>query len=66
MLGIGRADSALAHLGRIGEAREMIARMKAIRPNASIAAVRRAFPFADPAADKHYTDGLRLAGLNED
>jgi tetratricopeptide (TPR) repeat protein len=60
------AATALAHLGRIGEAREMIARMKAIRPNASIAAVRRAFPFADPAADKHYTDGLRLAGLNED
>ena len=60
------AATALAHLNRIEEARDMVRRMKSIHPDASVQAVRRAFPFADPAADEHYMIGLRLAGLNED
>jgi len=56
----------LAQLNRLEEARDMVRRMKSIHLDALVQAVRRAFPFADPAADKHYMNGLRLAGLNED
>ena len=60
------AATALAHLGRIDEAKDMVARLKAVRPDASVAAVRRAFPFKLPEAEQHYMDGLRRAGLEED
>ena len=53
-------------LNRLEEARDMVRRMKSIHPDASVQAVRRAVPFADPAADEHYMIGLRLAGLIED
>jgi tetratricopeptide (TPR) repeat protein len=59
------AATALAHLGRIDEANDMVARMKAIRPDASVAVVRNAYPFEKPDDEEHYMDGLRRAGLNE-
>ena len=33
-------------------------------PNFSVARMEKAFPFKDPAELKHFTDGLRQAGLN--
>ncbi len=42
------AATALAHLNRIEEARDMVRRMKSIHPDASVQAVRRAFPFWRP------------------
>ena len=60
------AATALAHLGRIDEAKDMVARMKAVRPDASVSAVQNAFNFRDDDLEQHYMDGLRLAGLNEE
>ena len=60
------AATALALLGQIDAAREMVTRINAIRPNASVAAVRAAFSFKRADDEKHYMDGLRTAGLAED
>ncbi len=60
------AATALAHLGRIDEARDMVVRMKAVRPDASVAAARNAFVFRDDKLEQHYMDGLLMAGLAEE
>jgi adenylate cyclase len=59
------AATALAHLGRIDEAKDMVARMKAVRADASVTAVRNALAFRDNELEQHYMDGLLLAGLPE-
>ena len=57
--------TALAHLGRIEEARETLDRMKSVRPDASIDTVRNSMIFSDLEDEERYLDGLRRAGLPE-
>jgi adenylate cyclase len=57
--------AALGHLGRSDEAHAMLTRLTDIRPDASIALVRRTRPFSSPAVADHFLDGLRKAGLPE-
>jgi hypothetical protein len=46
-----------AHLGRIDDAREVVARLRAITP----AIVPKATPYRDPAQREMFLSGLRLA-----
>ncbi len=57
--------SALGHLGRDDEAREALARARAIKPDLSIGFVDVALKFKVAADRAHYVDGLRRAGLDE-
>jgi adenylate cyclase len=53
-----------ARLGQLDEARAEAAEVLRIQPNYTIAGTpRRAFAFKSAEDDKHYFDGLRLAGL---
>jgi adenylate cyclase len=55
-----------ARLGRIDEARAEAAEVLRIQPSYTIAGTARLIaPFKQPEDDKHYCDGLRLAGLPE-
>jgi adenylate cyclase len=57
---------ALAHLGRLDEARAEVARMLAMHPKHTIANFRALFvPTMAPEAIELYVSGLRLAGLPE-
>jgi tetratricopeptide (TPR) repeat protein len=57
---------ALAHLGRLDEARAELGRMLAIDPKLTIAGFREYFHFAAPEVLELYIAGLRLAGLSEE
>jgi tetratricopeptide (TPR) repeat protein len=57
--------AALAHAGRLDEARAELAKLLKAKPDASIAFVAGAEPYADPALLDHLLDGLRQAGLPE-
>ncbi len=57
--------AALAHLGRVDEARAALARVHAINPTVSATFIDAVLPFRNPADRDHYIDGLRKAGLAE-
>ena len=57
--------TALAHLGRVDEARAALARVHAINPTVSATFIDAVLPFRNPADRDHYIDGLRKAGLPE-
>ncbi len=57
--------AALAHLGRVDEARAVLARVHAINPTFSATFIDAVLPFRNPADRDHYIDGLRKAGLPE-
>jgi len=56
---------ALAHLGRLDEARAELSRVLAIDPKATIADCREYAHFHAPEVLELYVTGLRLAGLPE-
>jgi adenylate cyclase len=56
---------ALAHLGRIDEARSALERALAVKSDLSAEFVSQAFPWKDSAQLGHMIDGLRKAGLPE-
>jgi len=56
---------ALAHLGRLDEARAELSRTLAIDPKLTIAGYRARSHFMAPEVLELYVDGLRLAGLPE-
>jgi len=56
---------ALAHLGRIDEARAALNRALAIKSDLSSDFFRSVLPWKDSSHLEHYTDGLRKAGLPE-
>jgi tetratricopeptide (TPR) repeat protein len=57
--------AALAHLGRLDEARTELSRMLAIYPNLTIAGLRAYANFMAPEVLELHVTGLRLAGLPE-
>jgi adenylate cyclase len=57
--------SALGHLGRLDEARQIWRELKEINPRYSYADHFARLPFKDPADTDKLTDGLRKAGLAE-
>jgi adenylate cyclase len=57
--------AALAHLGRVDEARAALARAHANYPTFSVSFIDTVVPFRNPADRDHYIDGLRKAGLPE-
>jgi len=58
--------AALAHLGRLDEARAELNRVLAIDPKQTIAGFRRrTLHFAAPEVHELFVTGLRLAGLPE-
>ena len=58
--------AALAHLGRLDEARAELTRVLAILPKLTIAGYREYAHFAAPEVLELYVTGLRLAGLPEE
>jgi adenylate cyclase len=56
---------ALAHLGRLDEARAELGRLLAIDPKLTIAGFREQAVYLAPEVLELYVDGLRLAGLPE-
>ena len=56
---------ALAHLGRLDEARAELSRALAIDPKLTIAGFREVVHFAAPEVLELFVTGLRLAGLPE-
>jgi adenylate cyclase len=54
---------ALAHLGRIDEARTALDRALTVKPDLSADFFESVLPWKDPAHLEHYIDGLRRAGL---
>jgi adenylate cyclase len=59
------AAAALAHAGRLEEARQELAMFLAARPNGSISFVAASEPYAEPRLLDHLLDGLRKAGLQD-
>ncbi len=57
--------AALAHLGRVDEARAVLARVHAINPAFSARFIDTVLPIRNPVDRDHYVDGLRKAGLPE-
>jgi adenylate cyclase len=57
--------TALAHLGRVDEARAALARVHALNPNFSASFIDAVTPLRNPADRDHFIDGLRKAGLPE-
>lgn len=57
--------SALAHFGRIDEARLAWRELKELRPGFTLAFVRRYHLISDSHDMAHYLDGLRTAGVSE-
>jgi TolB-like protein/tetratricopeptide (TPR) repeat protein len=60
----GFLSAALAHLGRIDEARSAIARRLEMEPSLTITSLSKRMTY-QPAQARLYLDGLRLAGLPE-
>jgi adenylate cyclase len=54
-----------AQSGRTEEARWEADEIRALNPDFSLAAMRAAFPFKDPADSEHFLAGLRKAGLSD-
>jgi adenylate cyclase len=54
---------ALAHLGRIDEARAALTKALAIKPDLSSDFFKSVLPWKDSAHLEHYTNGLRKAGM---
>jgi adenylate cyclase len=61
----GFLASALGHLGRLEEAREVWGELMAINPKYVAAEHIGRLPFRDPAVAERFTAGLRKAGLAE-
>ncbi len=57
--------SALGHLGRIDEAKEIWGRLMEINPKYSFESHVQRLPFRDPAAIDRIREGLRKAGLSD-
>ena len=57
-------SSALAHMGRIEEAREVLARVLELQPDTSLAGLEQAQPWATEKGMRSFLEGLRLAGLD--
>jgi hypothetical protein len=57
--------AAYAHAGRHEDARRELAEFLKAKPDASLASVAAAEPYADSAFLDHLLDGLRKAGLRE-
>jgi len=55
--------SALAHLGRLDEARRAVEEMNELEPGITVEFARAHTPVTDTAYVDHYLDGLRKAGL---
>ncbi len=58
--------AALGQLGRLAEARELLARLLALESDFSIATMRERTPLRRDDDREHYADGLRKAGVAED
>jgi hypothetical protein len=58
-------QAALAHLGRLQDARRSIASLQTLRPGIDLAFARYYWPIADAGALEYLVDGLRKAGLTE-
>lgn len=56
--------AAFAQNGDIDDANWEAEVVMSSNPNFSVKRMEKTFPFKDPAELKHFTDGLRLAGLN--
>ena len=56
--------SALAHLGRLEEAREVLARVLELQPDTSLAALEQAQPYATDQGMRYFLEGMKLAGLD--
>jgi adenylate cyclase len=57
--------ASLAELGRLTEAREIIARLLRLEPNLTLSALRDRAPIADPRLMVSFVEALRKAGLPE-
>ncbi len=55
--------SALAHLGRLDEARKVVARVHALSPGVTAARLRAAQPAMEPERMAPIWEGLAMAGL---
>lgn len=55
--------TANAHLGRLEQARDSIARLQRLQPQASISGYLIPLPFRDPARQAILREGLQMAGL---
>jgi TolB-like protein/cytochrome c-type biogenesis protein CcmH/NrfG len=56
---------ALAWLGRIDEARQVIDKLLQVAPDTTVSQVRSVFSLGDRAVEEHWLQGLRMAGLSE-
>ncbi len=56
--------SALAHMGRIEEARKALARVLELQPETSLAALEQAQPYATEEGMRAFLEGMKLAGLD--
>jgi len=62
----GVKSAALAHLGRIDEAREVLAQYRTLEPERTIKAWQATNNYANSEGGRRYFEGLRLAGLPEE
>ncbi len=56
--------SALAHLGRLDEAREILARVLELQPDTNLAGLEQALPYATDQGMRYFLEGMKLAGLD--
>ncbi len=57
-------SSALAHMGRIEEAQEVLARVLELQADTSLAALEQARPRATEEGMRSFLEGLKSAGLD--
>ncbi len=57
--------AALAHLGRLDEARRMVEELRRVRPDMTVSMARGWTGFGDETTRETFAEGLRLAGLDE-
>ncbi len=57
--------AALGHLGRPREAADALARARQLKPDLSLALIRRTLPISDPEVMERFQDTLRNAGVPE-